>query len=456
MPERTKPEPTNVHPIASAIDQLSHRTRDIKIAAKTYMPLSSLIKVEGYKNVKSKLEEYGPLLDNEDRKTKVIARKETLKTIRMLKRLQNSNVSSVIEVGLFLSLFAAFDAFVGDLMRGLYARRPALFGSINKEICFKDVLGAESLDYLKEKVIDEDIETLKRKSYPEQFAFLENRFEIKLTRFDNWLNFVECSQRRNLLTHCDGVVSTQYQKKCKDAGMPESDIPAVGSKVSLGKKYLNRSCEMILEVGVKLGHTLWRKTLPEELELADKHLMSLLYSALEDGSWKRAQVFGEFAFLQKDKASERNNRTIIINYAQALKRSGDRDKASQLVNSIDWTASGNEFKLSELVLRECWDQAADFMREIGANDALLNEHAYHVWPLFVEFRETEHFAQAYLDLFSYPYSDRIEQELASAQVELQSESEIDTLDASEDNLVGISVGFMLSEDKHETRDLEAT
>ena len=428
---------TDVHPVASAIERVAHRARDIKLAARTYMPLAHIIKKESFKEVKAELETYEPLLDNENRKTKVIAFRESSRALRRFWRLKGSDVPSVIEVGLFLSLFAAYDAFIGDLMRALYVRKPALFGAINKELTFKDVLDAESLDMLKEKVLEDEIENLRRKSYSEQFSILEKRFDIStLTRLDSWSAFLECSQRRNLLTHCDGIVSRQYRDKCKEAGIKDREIPPVGTKIGLGSLYFYASCELVLELGVKLGHTLWRKTLPDELAEADRHLMYLLYSALETGNWARAEMLGEFAFNQGDKANERNEKTIIINYAQALKRNDKVEKAAELIKSIDWTATGYEFKLSELVLRERWDEAAGLMREVGSDDQLLSEEAYHLWPLFLEFRETEEFSLAYQDLFGHSYSDKVEQDILSAEKSLQSESDIDESDTQPEPKIG--------------------
>ena len=76
------------------------------------------------------------------------------------------------------------------------------------------------------------------------------------------------------------------------------------------------------------------------------------------------------------------------------------------------------------------------MREVGSDDQLLSEEAYHLWPLFLEFRETEEFSLAYQDLFGHSYSDKVEQDILSAEKSLQSESDIDESDTQPEPKIG--------------------
>ena len=269
------------HPIGAAIDRFIHRARDTKLAARTYMPLAQRVKREAFEELSAQFKRIRPLLESEIAKTRILAQKEATAAVARFQRHQNSDVPGAVEVGLYLSLFAAYDAFTGDLLRALYKRKPPLFNSLKRTLSFEDVLGATTLDSLKEQVLEEDIEAIRRTSYSEQFSTFTSRFGVPLTDFRSWPPFVERSQRRNLLTHCDGVVSEQYLAVCRSAGVEGDTLPLVGEQIRLGPKYFFESCELVLEVGLKLGHTLWRKTLPEELALADSHLMSLLYGALE-------------------------------------------------------------------------------------------------------------------------------------------------------------------------------
>src|SRR5690606_10699525 len=119
---------------------------------------------------------------------------------------------------------------------------------------------------LKETVLSEEIETFRRKSYSEQFQDLEARFSIHtLKDLPAWKKFVECSQRRNLITHCDGVVSQQYLKECKKAGYSDAELPKAGEEINLSSKYVRESCELLIEIGAKLGIVLWRKCLPHQM-----------------------------------------------------------------------------------------------------------------------------------------------------------------------------------------------
>ena len=341
--EEAQPEQEHratAHPIATAVDSLIHRARDTKVAVRQFLPAAIKIQKTRYKRIRKTLNDNVGLLEDPDTHTRVLAQKEIQGALVQFQRLHRSRVPEALETGLFLGLFSAFDAFTGDLLKGLYARKPGLIGSFNKSLSFADVLEAPSIEALKLQVLEDNIESLRRKSYVDQFATIGQRFDVKVTAFDRWPDFVECSQRRNLLTHCDGIVTDQYLSVCREAGLDASRLPKGGSQVKLGAKYFFTTCELVMEVGIKLGHTLWRKALPEELEEADKHLMEKLFEALENGIWSRARVIGEFAFNQKKLSTDFDRKIVTANYAQALKRDGAVEEAKQILDDVDWSAAG--------------------------------------------------------------------------------------------------------------------
>jgi hypothetical protein len=405
------------HPIARSIDDLVHRVRDAKVAGKVHVSVAWKVAQNTSAKIAADLERLGPLIESPVAATAALAQKEVSVVIQRLERLQQSDVPGAIERGLFLTLFTAFDAFTGDLLRSLFSRKPDLFSSLDRSIPLSEVLAANSIQAIHESVVEAEIEAHRRKSHSEQFTDLENRFGIKLKAFDNWPQFVECTQRRNLLTHADGRVSGQYRKLCVEAGIEEKLLAKEGDYLDLGAKYFQDSCELIVEVGFKLGQTLWRKTLPGELAEAEEHLSDTLFATLRSANWSRARMMGEFGMNQKKWTSERHRRTVLINFVQALMRSGEADRAIRTLDEVDWSASSAEFQLAEDVLRERYEQAANRMRQIGSQRSQVTEQAYHAWPLFLEFRETSVFAEAYFDVFGHSYSSKLGAEVASAQKE---------------------------------------
>jgi len=132
---------------------------------------------------------------------------------------------------------------------------------------------------------------------------LQSTFDIKLKLFENWPSFVECSQRRNLVTHCDCFVSNQYLDVCKKEGYKFKDSIIAGDRLEIGIDYLLAACNIMYEVSVKLAHTLWRKIFPDELENSDNHLESIVYELLRSERWDLAQIIGKFSSVDVPKKS---------------------------------------------------------------------------------------------------------------------------------------------------------
>jgi hypothetical protein len=398
------------HAISEAIDRYLERARDIEISALALIPASINFMDEQYKTAVANYDRAEPHLNDPDSGTRAHAIKVAEKAIRTMRRFKYSDVPAVLENSLFLSLFSAFDVFTGELLKALHRGKPALFERLNRTLPLSVVLSASSLEELKESVLDEEIENFRRKSYTEQFEYLENAFGLPLRKFHRWPDFVEASQRRNLLTHCGGVVSEQYRTVCIKEGYPANKIAKVGEVLNLGADYFLSTCELMLEVGLKIGQTLWRKILPDDVEAADLHLLDAVYDALFHDLWDRAETFAEFAVSQKVASDDRTRRLFIINYAIALKNLGRQDNVVRLLSQHDWSASIPEFRLAEAVLLDRNDDAVAVMMRIGKEGELLKESAYHTWPLFGDFRGTDKFQEAYAEIYGYLFVTKLKTE----------------------------------------------
>jgi hypothetical protein len=115
-------------------------------------------------------------------------------------------------------------------------------------------------------------------------------------------------------------------------------------------------------------------------------------------------MIGQFSLEQKIKQDD-CSKMIRINYAEALYYLGEKDKCSQFLNDLDFSGSALAFRLAKSVLLEDYEAAAIIMKRIGTNAEILGKDAYHSWPLFNVFRNTEIFLTHYEEIFGKKFID---------------------------------------------------
>ena len=400
--------------IGTIIDNFLHRVLDIEDCGRNFCSLAAKQYNENSDKLRSTMSEFQDIAQNENnREEKLKGIKGISKTIRKIERHNNSSPVKTLEKGLFIYLFAAFDKYVGDLISIIYEKEPRLYKNLNREISLSNALEFDSIEELRSAILSKEIETIKRKSYIDQFKDFENKFSIKLRKFNNWPLFIECAQRRNLFTHCDGVVSKQYLEVCKsvDFNFQKTtyfeDIPEEGDTLKIGGKYFFISCHIVTEVAVMLGHTLWRKTIEKERETADSHLSGLTFDFLQMESWPKAIAFSKFAMGLPAISSEQFERIFLINLAIALKAIDDNKQVKKLLDKKDWSATTYDFQLAYAILTDNHEDACRLMTRMGKQGELISELAYHDWPLFREFRDTDGFFKAYYEIYGYQYSSKL-------------------------------------------------
>ncbi|MDH5835273.1 hypothetical protein [Luteimonas kalidii] len=322
-------------------------------------------------------------------------------------RLLEDNSVPLLARSLFMQGFCVFDAFIGRLLKQIYLKNFELLKGISREITLVDLLEFSDIESASRAMLEKEIDSFRRDSYIEQFSQLEKKFGLPLRKFDEWPLFVEFSQRRNLLAHNDGVVNEQYISVCTRESCKIDPTIRPGHQLGVSPADLAGMLRVMSKVGFMLCHTLWMKVFPAEAADVHESINALLYQALEDKRWRTASDFGEFSLtapMKKD-LSELDYRVRLINTAIAKKFSDKDDAARDILASVDWTASYRDFKLALLVLQEDYDQAIDLMREIGRSGEMLDQAAYHAWPLFEKFRQREDFYSTYQEIYGEPYSE---------------------------------------------------
>lgn len=411
--EELLPEDTEIiqeHPIAAAMNYCIHKMLDIQQCAEIFIPAAWEYHDNKAEEVESLFTESDNILKNaKTRQEEIQAAALMQKASMEFERFKTSDLSETLEKSLYINIFSIFDKFTGDLIQELFNRKQELYKQIQRDLKLSELIEAKSIEEIKQKALEKEIESIKRKSYQDQFKDIEKIFSISLTKFKNWPAFIEAAQKRNLLVHCDGVISNQYVKVCSEVNFTHKEPPSIGEKIPMGPNVFIPTTWIIIEVIVMLGQTLWRKSLPDEIEDADNHLHRIIYDFLYMEKWDEAITLSKFAINLPKHSSDQIQKINTINYTIALKGKGGKgiDAAKNIINKIDWSSSIYDFKMAHSIINDDFSKAKEFMIKIGKEGELINEDSYHTWPLFRDFRNTEEFNDAYLEIYKYCYSSRL-------------------------------------------------
>lgn len=305
----------------------------------------------------------------------------------------------VILEGHFLFLVSQWDSFIGSLLRFMYDSKSDMIANSEKTITLSDLRSLKSLDEAQKFIVEAEIESVLRESHSYQIEHLEKKIGVSLQDDKRiWGAFIELTQRRHLIAHSGGRVSTQYIDVCKKNGVDISDDLKPGGKLFVDKEYLLKACDDVIEFGVKIGQVIWRK-LESDVKIADLNYHLISYGLLEAGQFGLAIRLLEF-FLSKPvkHGEERTKLMAIINLAQAHKWAGDENRCREILEGKDWSATSDDFLLAVAVLRDEFEKAAKIMKDIGSR-GLIDQKSYDAWPLFNRFRATKSYTRVYKELF---------------------------------------------------------
>lgn len=406
-----KVEDPSRHPIEQALTLFLESMDDFRDAFRLGMPALSEKRKQQQKKGRERLDAL-PIrpvrVDGEDSPAleadhpQVMS--EMMATMDEMVRLSTSRILEVAARSLFIGIFTEFDVFMGRLLTALYSSRPELLKGIKREISLAELLEFSDLAGVKRDLMEKEIDSFRRDSYIEQFASLEQKFELRtLRQFKEWSEFVELSQRRNLMTHNGGRVNDQYLLLCQAQGCRFDPCPKIGEELRITPDYAYRAIFVMKKTGFMLAHTLWRKVFPDQQAAANESLNDALFALLKRRHWKLASEVGQFALtpIQTKEITDKQHRVRLVNTAIALKmRGGDSAKqAIALLETVDWSASLRDFRLATAVLNDNIQEATDLMRDIGQKGEMVNQLAYHTWPLFEQFRDKPEFHAAYREIY---------------------------------------------------------
>lgn len=401
------------HPINNAIRNFFDSTADFRRATEITLPHVAKKHLSDIKSQEKKLKKYSGNLDGDGNYIISEAHdvKDILEIMNEYENLTKSRILPLISRSFFIGLFSCFDSFMSELLQGIYSKKPELFNNIKQEINVNDLVNYSNIEDIKKDILDKEIETFRRNSYVQQFNELEEKFSIKtLKDFPEWPEFVELTQRRNLITHNDGKVNQQYISIVTKENYNLPENLKNGDELLIEPKYLLKAIFILNKIAFMLAHTLWRKVLPSEVEIAHECMNNSIYYLLIQKRWKMASEIGCFALndMMTKNIDSMKKMIRVINTAIAIKAYKSSSEAQKILDTMDWSAAISEFKLANCVLKDSYTEAAEIMIEIGKKGEIINEVSYYRWPLFEAFRGSIEFQNAFQVIYEKPFKNKLD------------------------------------------------
>lgn len=387
----------NLHKLLSHLDSINDTLPMVMLQLSPHQKKAN---EEFQKFFKENVEE----IEEEDGEKSISVPYEKSKVFDQLSKnaLISNLANKVLPESLFVSLISQYDSFTNNLLKILFELRPEYINNSERELNFSQLVEFNSIEDAREYIIEKEVETVLRKSHSEQFDYLEKKLGIPLRKnLPVWQTFVEITQRRNLFVHCDGIVSNQYLKVCKEGKCDTGKIK-VGQRLNISTKYFNQAYECIYELASKLTHTIWRKLLKEDIKKADLKLNSICFDLLNNNQLRLANVLLDFAVKQDKHYNDSSKNMFIVNKALSLYLNSKGEEANNIMQGKDWSASSDDFKLANFVITEEYDKVYALMRKIGS-DGEVDRENYRSWPLFFKLRGVDEFKSTYKEIFGVEY-----------------------------------------------------
>lgn len=303
---------------------------------------------------------------------------------------------------ILLSLCASFDFQFADIMRFMLEEKGNRFVNSDKKLTIKEILSMGSIEDIKSKIIDDEIDAVMRSSHTDQAKFVEQNFHIKvIDDYKKWPIYIELFERRNLLAHGNLIVSSHYIGNCNAAKYNISDAK-IGQVLGVSHTYLNKSVDLLMEYGLFIIISLWSKHFPDSKNDAYVNLNQTAYEMIQERRFGLASSILDFAFNSpKGDMKEATHKMITVNLANSYKKLKDEEKCCKILDGMDWSASSDDFQICVAALKEDINQVVNLIPRVAKSGSVEME-AFREWPVFDWVRDNDLVAEKFLEVFGEP------------------------------------------------------
>ncbi|WP_130326605.1 hypothetical protein [Sphingomonas sp. BK036] len=302
----------------------------------------------------------------------------------------------------FLSIVASFDSIFAEIIYFFLKLYPQRFSNQSTEIAVSRVIELGSVDALIDSIIKDELFELMRGSHDEQTDFVKDKLDVDIkTDWPRYGDFIELFERRNLIAHGEKLYTARYAskltvyKKITNAGI-------VGSEIQITSKYLRQSSDILLEYGVLLIFSLWRKHLKSSEESSFDWVNIISTKAIsENRNLASTRILSYIIKIKSSRFKDQSRKMATVNLANGLFRLNKKDEAEKVLADTDWSAVSLDYSICIAAIRNDISRVVELM-EPAVKSGSMNSDNFREWPAFDALRDNADFLEQYQNLFGEP------------------------------------------------------
>lgn len=279
---------------------------------------------------------------------------------------------AIVQNSFLVMAVSAFEVLISGLVARHFIAFPQALDPVKKEFSLEDVQGFQNSEDATDLLLSRRVGDLMYGGLDDWSKWFAGHGKIDLPELAiDWEGVREIFQRRHLVTHSGGLVSSGYLARVK-----LSNPPPLGSRLLVDEAYLESALDQLDALGTGLAVSAWSIWYPGQ---KNNYAAALLRRTYETMLLNRWPVTEKLAAMNIE-CDEELRHAIRCNGWLSLAERVGYDAVSEAVAKWDVSALAGRFKLVRLVLLQDLDAALALVPTLLTSAELLPGELRE-WPI---------------------------------------------------------------------------
>lgn len=293
---------------------------------------------------------------------------------------------------ILLSILIEFENIIGRILKKIITAYPEPYVK-DKNISYAKVIESKDINDVKEKIIDNEVDSLMRENIFEWMNILQRKHGIIIQVENLYVQkFIEAYLRRNIIVHNDSKVNQDYINGMKKAGKTISE-KSIGKKLLCTKTYIENVIDASIYTIICICYNSLKLFKDEEEKLVDK-MIEFGFEKIKNEEYDLAREIHKL-IKDNDGLDQQSRIYALINYWQTFKWSNKYEEVKDEIDKFDISAYEDLIKLAVFALREEYDNLSDLLNSKFSEDKQNEELAIQLeeFPIFKEVRKKKFYKE---------------------------------------------------------------